>query len=187
MDYFIAKKKKHSHTLMTRHACLTQFPSNFAASYSTPGFNGAIRKYNIVEPYTENHKSILANEKLVEPELRVNDGKHNHAKFSSSNTTRLIQEGYGSIEAHQSELKRKLGTDIFERMSHPIYQLTKIKKSKFDDDIQSNVDKLEASSSKAHLSEPTTSAASSSEVIKSEAKQTEGNEMSGGGVTYAMF
>jgi hypothetical protein len=49
------------------------------------------------------------------------------------------------------------------------------------------VDKLEASSREAHLSEPITSAASFSEVMKTEAKQTEGNEISIGGVTYAMF
>jgi hypothetical protein len=119
MEAHLMKQMVRGRTLFVSQPRLTPYP---CGGYKTPGAGMTKSLYNVYQPiHTEMDNGLKLN-KEVASEIKKQNEK---------------QEGFGNpLPAESMDIetsnKRKIDEDVFQKMQHPIYKVTKIKKPKIE-------------------------------------------------------
>ena len=114
------KRMVRGKTIFVSQPRLTAYPTG---GYKTPGAGGAKKVFKVYHPVHSQIPSVLKQEKAMENEVKKQEG------FGNPPDDVMETEGSSSSQ------KRKINEDVFKKMQHPIFKVSKIKKTKIEPEL----------------------------------------------------
>ncbi len=155
------KRMVRGKTIFVSQPRLTPYPTG---GFKTPGAGGTKKLFRVYQPSHQQIPTGLKQEKAIENEIKKQEGFGNPSQDSME------------TESSSSSQKRKINEDVFEKMQHPIFKVSKIKKTKIEPEFLLTVGKGNNSLSASPASTLTSSAPASTSTSAASASTSRNNQ-----------